>query len=132
MITGSTRLRVLPAAGKDDVDNLQNHEEELLKRAVVRLSGNVLGLVFGTILALVIFVATNWLVLKGGTVIGPHGSPVVGPHLSLLGQFFIGYSVTFVGSLIGMVYAFICGYLSGLILAWIYNGVVSLTARPRR
>lgn len=100
------------------MDNLENQDEELLTRAVVRLSGNILGLVFGTIFALVIFVATNWLVLKGG--------PVVGPHLRLLGQFFLGYSVTFLGSLVGMLYGFVAGYLIGIFIAWVYNSVAFL------
>lgn len=90
-------------------------EDELLSRAVVRLSGQILGLVFGIVLALALFVATNWLVLKGG--------PVVGPHLGLLSQFFIGYSVSFAGSFIGALYAFATGYLSGLSIAWTYNSI---------
>lgn len=111
-MSGVTKLR--GPHGSAMVDNLQDpEEEELLKRAVVRLSGNILGLVFGIVFALIIFVATNWLVLKGG--------PVVGPHLGLLGQFFIGYSVSFVGSLVGMIYGFVGGYLAGLFIAWVYN-----------
>lgn len=96
-------------------------EEELIRRAVVRLSGHILGFVLGTIAALFIFAATNFLILKGGEV--------VGPHLGLLDQFLIGYSVTFVGSLIGAAYAFVIGYLCGLFIAWIYNLVVSLRSR---
>jgi hypothetical protein len=93
-------------------------EEQLLKKAIIRLNGHILGLVLGITGAVIIFVATNWLVFKGGDV--------VGPHLSLLGQFFIGYSVTFAGSLIGAVYGFIIGYLSGLLIGWIYNAVIFL------
>ncbi len=99
-------------------------EEQLLKQAVQRLNGNVLGLVMGIIGGLIIFAATNWLVIKGGRV--------VGPHLSLLSQFFIGYSVTFVGSLIGAVYGFVTGYIGGLLIGWIYNGVVSLKTPSKR
>ena len=91
-------------------------EEQMIKRAVVRLNGHILGFVLGAITAITIFVATNWLVLKGGDVIGP--------HLGLLGQFFIGYEVSFVGSLIGAAYGFIAGYISGLLIGWIYNTVV--------
>lgn len=93
-------------------------EEELIRRAVLRLNGTVLGLVLGTVAALILFVSTNWLVLKGGDV--------VGPHLGLLGQFFIGYSVTFAGSLIGAAYGFVTGFLSGLFVGWVYNTVVFL------
>jgi hypothetical protein len=93
-------------------------EDKALAGAILRFNGNILGLVFGTVGALVVFLATNWLVIKGGDR--------VGPHLSLLGQFFIGYSVTFVGSLIGAAYAFVSGYVAGLIVAYVYNGVVWL------
>jgi hypothetical protein len=98
--------------------NQADLEEQLLRKAVLRLNCHILGFVLGIIGALAIFVATNWLVLKGGETIGP--------HLGLLGHFFIGYSVTFVGSLIGAAYGFIVGYLSGLLIGWIYNGIVFL------
>ena len=96
-------------------------DEELLKRAVLKLNGKILGLVIGILAGLIIFIATNWLVIKGG--------PDVGQHLNLLGQFFIGYSVSFVGSLIGLVYGFITGYLSGLVIGWVYNWVIALKSR---
>jgi hypothetical protein len=99
-------------------------EEEIIRKAVVRLNGHILGFVMAMIGALIIFLATNWLVLKGGEV--------VGPHMGLLDQFFIGYSVTFVGSLIGAAYAFLIGYLSGLFIAWIYNWVISLRSHDAR
>ena len=93
-------------------------DEKILRHAVLRLNGQVVGIVLGIISALIIFVATNWLVLKGGEV--------VGPHLGLLGNFFIGYDVTFTGSLIGAIYGFIIGYLSGLFVGWVYNAIVFL------
>lgn len=99
-------------------------EEEIIRKAVVRLNGHVLGFVLGTIGSLAIFVATNWLVLKGGEV--------VGPHMGLLDQFLIGYSVTFTGSLIGAIYLFVIGYLSGLFIAWIYNWVISFRPHDPR
>lgn len=96
-------------------------EEEQIRKSVIRLSGHILGFILGVIGALVIFIATNWLVLKGG--------PVVGPHMRLLDQFFVGYSVTFIGSLVGAVYAFIIGYVSGLFVAMVYNWVISFRSR---
>lgn len=100
------------------------YEEQLLKQAVLRLNGHVLGFVLGIIAALTIFIATNWLVVKGGDV--------VGPHLNLLGQFFVGYSVTFAGSLIGAAYGFITGYLSGMLIGFIYNAVVLIKSPKTR
>jgi hypothetical protein len=100
------------------VTNSGDPENRALVGAILRFNGNILGLVFGTIGAFVVLLATNWLLIKGGDR--------VGPHLSLLGQFFIGYSVTFVGSLIGAAYAFVFGYVAGLIVAYVYNGVARL------
>lgn len=94
---------------------------DALAQAVVRLNGQILGLVLGILAAVVLFVATNWLVLKGGDP--------VGPHLSLLGQYFIGYRVTFAGSLIGAAYAFVAGYLSGRIIGTVYNRVADMRQR---
>ncbi len=57
--------------------------EQILERAVIRLNANILGIVLGIITGLGIFIATNFLILKGGEV--------VGPHLALLGAFFPYY-----------------------------------------
>lgn len=105
------------------MDSEDSNEDLLLTRAVLRLNGSVLGLVFGILLGLIIFVATNWLVIKGGAT--------VGPHLGLLSNFFIFYSVSFVGSLIGMIYGFVTGFLAGVIVAWVYNGIVAMKSRRR-
>lgn len=98
-------------------------DEELLVHAVLRLNGVILGIVLGVVAGLIIFIATNWLVIKGGKQ--------VGPHLTLLDQFFIGYSVSFVGSLIGLAYGFASGFLAGWIIAWTYNFIVALKHRLR-
>jgi hypothetical protein len=100
-----------------------NETDDVLASAILRLSGTILGLVLGTVFALIIFVATNILVIKGG--------PVVGPHLGLLGQYFIGYTVTFIGSLIGSLYAFAVGFISGVLIARVYNGVVLIRRGDR-
>ena len=82
---------------------------------ILRLEALVQGLAWGLVAGIGLFLATNWLVLKGGRV--------VGPHLSLLRQFFIGYEVTFVGSLIGFAYAFACGFVAGYLVSLVYNRV---------
>jgi formate hydrogenlyase subunit 3/multisubunit Na+/H+ antiporter MnhD subunit len=87
--------------------------DEVILTRLVRLNAKIHGLVTGLVFGLGLFVATNWLVLKGGKF--------VGRHLSLLGQFFIGYRVSFLGSLIGFVYAFVCGFIIGYSIAWMYN-----------
>lgn len=87
--------------------------EQIILTRLVRLNAKIHGLVTGTVLGFGLFIATNWLVLKGGKS--------VGRHLSLLGQFFIGYRVSFLGSLIGFAYAFVCGFIIGYSIAWMYN-----------
>jgi hypothetical protein len=77
-----------------------------------------------------VFLATNWLLLKGGRV-GPHGDYVIGPHLALLGHFFIGYEVSFLGSLIGFAYGFVVGFAVGYFIAGTYNWVVERRDRSR-
>jgi len=103
-------------------------EEEKLLRAVVILNAKVLGLILGIVLGLVIFIATNWLVLKGPQP-GPSGEYVLGPHMQLLSQFFIGYSVSFWGSVIGFIYGFAVGTIGGSLIGWIYNRIVLLRQR---
>ena len=100
---------------------VRNSDEERLVQAVVRINANILGLVLGVLLALIIFVATNWLLVKGGDQ--------VGAHLQLLGQYYLGYSVSFVGSIIGMGYGFVTGYLIGRFTAVVYNAVLRLRDR---
>lgn len=95
--------------------------EQILERAVLRLNANILGLVLGIIAGFAIFVATNFLLLKGGNV--------VGPHLGLLRNFFPYYSVTFLGSIVGLGWGFLSGYVAGFITASIYNLVVKLKSR---
>jgi len=59
--------------------------EELVLTRILHLNAKVQGVVTGIVAGLAIFIATNWLVLKGGSV-GPHGDLIVGPHLSLLSR----------------------------------------------
>lgn len=93
-------------------------DENTLFKGVLRLNAKVLGLTVGLLFGLAIFIATNWLVIKGGDT--------VGPHLSLLSQYFIGYRVSFFGSCIGFCYGFAVGAISGGVFGCIYNKIVEL------
>ena len=95
--------------------------EEIIHMRVLRMNARITGLVIGLAAGVGIFIATNWLLLKGGDV--------VGPNLSLLGHYFIGYRVSFIGSLIGFAYAFMGGYVLGYSLARIYNWIIDLKAK---
>jgi hypothetical protein len=102
--------------------------EEIVLTRLLRLNATVQGLVTGILLGLAIFLATNWLILKGAAI-GPEGQPVVGPHLALLGQYFIGYRVTFLGSLIGFAYGFVLGFAGGYLISTLYNWLVDRKER---
>jgi len=85
-----------------------------------RALGIALGLVCGTWLCL----ASLILVIKGGE----H----VGRYLSLLSQYFIGFTVTPIGSLIGFAYGAAFGFISGYSLARLRNFLVRTYLRYLR
>ena len=91
--------------------------EKFVLIELMRLNGVVLGLVLGLMFGCGIFIATIFLVIKGGEV--------VGPHLALLGQFFIGYQVTFAGSFIGFLYGLLFGFVVGYVVAGLYNWIAN-------
>jgi hypothetical protein len=80
---------------------------------MLRINEQGWGIAIGMALGLGLFIATNFLIIRGGDS--------VGQHLSLLGVYFPGYRVTFLGSLIGFVYAFVLGYGIGRTIAVVYN-----------
>lgn len=96
---------------------MESPSEKELRRAVQKLNDRAWGIAGGLMLGLGLFVATNVLVIKGGDP--------VGPHLALLGNFFPGYTVTLLGSVIGFVYAFVLGYGLGRLVSWVYNRLVA-------
>jgi hypothetical protein len=98
-----------------------DRKNERILQAVLGINNLFLGLVVGIVAGLSIFFATFLLVLKGGQT--------VGPHLSLLSQFFPGYSVTLFGSVVGLAYGFLFGYLCGWSIGWLYNRFVYLRGR---
>jgi hypothetical protein len=102
--------------------------DDILLTGLLRLNAKLQGVVTGIILGFLIFIATNWLLIKGGTV-GPEGKTMVGPHLALLGQYFIGYRVSFFGSLIGFAYGFAVGFIGGYFISTMYNWLVERKER---
>jgi hypothetical protein len=101
---------------------IDSGDEKLFKGALL-FNAKTLGLVFGILIGLAVFIATNWLVIKGGHI-NESGAYVVGPHLQLLSHVFIGYRVSFFGSIIGFGYGFALGTLAGALFAGIYNKIV--------
>jgi hypothetical protein len=90
-----------------------------LSHMVVSIQAGVLAFVFAVIGGLGLFLITAWLLVKGGD----H----VGAHLNLLGQYLIGYSVSWKGSLVGLIY----GAGIGAILGWSIGKLYNLIAQAR-
>ncbi len=100
---------------------VQPKNEKMLFQGVLWLNSKFIGLALGVTCGLAIFIATNWLVIKGGDP--------VGPNLQLLSQYFIGYRVSFFGSIIGFGYGFAVGTLGGSLIGWIYNKIAGFKHR---
>jgi len=88
-----------------------------VSRAVARIHNGVLALTCAVMGGVGLFVMTVWLLIKDGDQ--------TGLHLQLLRHYFIGYSVTWLGSVVGFFYGALGGGLVGWSIGKIYNGVVS-------
>jgi hypothetical protein len=76
-----------------------------------------MAVVFGMVGGTALFVATVWLVIRGG--------PNVGEHLGLLRYYFPGFTVTWPGAFLGFFYGMLAGALAGGSVAWVYNRVAA-------
>jgi hypothetical protein len=99
----------------------ERREIDELRREVIRIQSNVLALVCAVIGGFGLFAMTAWLLIKNG--------PNVGAHLRLIGHYFIGYSVTWKGSIVGLIYGAVIGGIAGWVIGKIYNIVVGMRKR---
>ena len=76
----------------------------------MQLDTKAFGLAGGIVWGAAVFLATLWVVFRGG-----------GEHLELLAKFYIGYSTTVIGALVGLIYGFIDGFIGCWRFAWLYN-----------
>jgi len=102
----------------------QKGQTDELSQAIARIKTDALAAVCAVIGGIGLFVLTIWLVIKGG----PH----TGAHLQLLSQFFIGYSVTWWGSFVGLFYGALTGGIIGWMVGSIYNNVVGLRFNDKK
>jgi hypothetical protein len=91
----------------------QVRTQKMLAGALARMDKIGLAAALGTVTGTLIFLATLFLLLKGGDV--------VGQNLQLLSQYFLGYSVTMGGAFIGFLYGFFWGFLFGWLFAYLRN-----------
>ena len=77
----------------------------------MKLNVKSFALTCGLIWGFAIFLLTWWIMAFDG----------ITNELTLIGRLYRGYSISPVGSLIGLVWAFMDGLIIGAIFAWLYN-----------
>ena len=107
------------ASGDRAVPASLTREDEFareVRAAFARYDPVALGAAVGTLLGVGLFLATSLLLVRGGNP--------PGPNLALLGEYFVGFEVTWTGALLGMLEAGLGGFAFGWLLARTINGVV--------
>jgi len=97
---------------------MKQSKKDNLRKKLLWLNVRLFTIAGGLLCGGGLFLATNWLVIKDGDR--------VGPHLTLLNQFFWGYSVTFKGSIVGFFYGLLVGGVFAGLVAYIYNKLLDL------
>ncbi|GIK59802.1 MAG: hypothetical protein HND39_03360 [Ignavibacteriota bacterium] len=77
----------------------------------MQLRKRAFGLAVGLFWGLLILLGTWFLLLRG--------SP--GEVFSKASSFYIGYSYSFGGAIIGFIYGFVTGFIAGIFIAWLYE-----------
>jgi len=88
------------------------------RSAAAKLHRLTLCLTFALFGGFCVFLITAVLLIRGGDS--------VGPHLALLAQYFPGYSVSWIGSLVGFLWGALLGGLTGFLFGSVYNRIVDL------
>lgn len=97
---------------------LERRRREAIRVSFTRLHVPAFGAGVGAVAGLGLATATAWLVAKGSAV------DDVGAHLSVLGNVFPGYAVTWPGVAIGLLWGAAAGFVAGVAVAWIRNAAL--------
>ena len=95
----------------------QPRQIDEISQTLARIKTDALAFVCALMGGAGMFVATAWLVIKDG--------PQAGQHLKLLSNYFVGYSVTWWGSIVALFYGALIGWVVGWAVGTIYNKVVN-------
>ena len=98
-----------------------DHVMRAIEKAYARYDAKALGVALGAVIGVGLFLATAVLLLKGGED--------VGANLSLLGNFFLGFEVTWRGAFVGLVEGGVGGFLFGFLLAKAINATIGFHER---
>jgi hypothetical protein len=89
----------------------------------MKLNMKAFALTCGIFWGLGLFFLTWWLIAFDGST----GEP------TLIGRVYRGYTISPIGSVLGLVYAFFDGLIGGAVFAWLYNKIVGPTeSKPAR
>jgi len=77
----------------------------------MKLNVKALALTSGILWGLGLFIGTWWIILTAGSTNTP----------TFLSMMYRGYSITPLGSVFGLIWAFFDGLIGGAIFAWLYN-----------
>jgi hypothetical protein len=77
----------------------------------MKLSPLALACTLATLWGATMLLMTWWIILFDGSMTEP----------TMLGRLYRGYAITPLGSVIGLAWGALDGFLGGLIIAWVYN-----------
>jgi hypothetical protein len=77
-----------------------------------KLQPLALGIAIGVLWALSVFFAGIFAMFDWGNA-----------FVETLASFYLGYNASFVGAIVGALWAVIDGFVAGVVIAWIYNRV---------
>lgn len=99
-------------------DSVAARGDLIVRAAFARLDITALAVAAGVVGGFLLFTATAWLLLRGAPP-GMH----IGPHLGLLANYLPGYSVTWPGSALGLIYGGVGGAAVGALFGTVWNMV---------
>lgn len=98
------------------VQKPMNADKAVLMAGFARMDVVAMAVALGTVCAVGLFLLTATLLIKGAPP-GIH----IGTHLGLLGIYLPGYSISWGGSIVGAIYAWMVGALIGFVWAVMWN-----------
>ncbi len=84
----------------------------------MKLNVKAFALACGILWGLGLFVLTWWVIAFDGST----------SEITMIGRLYRGYTISPLGSLLGLLYGFIDAFIGGAILAWLYNLIAGRSA----
>ena len=85
----------------------------------MKLNIKAFAITFSLYWGLGLFFLTWWMIMFGGAT----------QETTFIGKIYIGYNISPLGSVIGLIWALIDGFIGGLIFAWLYNLILDKVSK---